>query len=230
MSLKIMAVDDDPPVLKFIKFLAESWGCEVLAFEDSQEAARRVNDEKFDGFLLDVEMPQLDGFGLAKHIRSSPLNRTAPIVMLTGLDDVATMRLGFKAGATCFLGKPISKERFYPLIKAMRGPMLEEKRRYIRLPYRTNVTCKPGPHFDQKFVSGSLTISEGGLSLAPAQGLDSGQELDMEFKMPDFPPQLKVRGRVVRREPPDRASVEFLTLTDKERGAVRRYIEGGVDL
>jgi DNA-binding response OmpR family regulator len=210
-----MIVDDEPDILPYL---------------ESHEAAEHVHDEKFDGIITDVQMPHLDGFELAKRIRSSALNRTTPIIMLTGHDDVDTMRQGFRVGATCFLGKPIDRDRFSALLKAMRGSMLAERRRYARLPYRTRVKCKPGPHFDQQFVASTLTISEGGLSLEPSGGLENGQELEMEFQMTGLPMPLKIRGRVVRQEPSEPIGIEFIGPSQKDREAIRRYVEEGVKL
>src|SRR5271157_443399 len=118
MAFKILLVDDEPPILVLLKSMLESLGCEVVATDDSREAARLVNSRKFDGFLLDAIMPHLDGFQLTQAVRSSPSNRAAPVVMITGSDDAHTMRKGFQAGITLFLGKPISQERLAHLVNA----------------------------------------------------------------------------------------------------------------
>lgn len=230
MSLKVMAVDDDPEILKLIKSMVQSLGCEILTMVDSREAARRVEIEKFDGIFLDVQMPGLDGFELTTRVRASKLNRQIPVVMLTGLDDVETMRKGFKVGATCFMGKPISWERVYSLIKALRGPMLEEKRRNARLPYRTSVTCKSVGGAEEQSVLTSLIISEGGLLLQTSGGLEAGQEVYLTFQMPDASNPLNVRAKILRKEPPDRIAVEFIVLSENDREAIRKYIEGRVKL
>lgn len=230
MSLKVMVVDDDPDVSKSIKAMLEPLGCEVLRLDDSREATLRLESEKFDGILLDAQMPHVDGFELTKLIRKSRLNRDVPVVMVTGSDNVETMRRGFKAGATCFLGKPISPDRLYTLIKAMRGAMLKEKRRHARLPFRTPVKCRVGPDFRHQFASNSSTISESGISLESSGGAGDGQELDLEFVMPDSAQPMKVRGRVVRRAPPDLIGVEFVSLETKCREAIQRYVEGVVKL
>ena len=223
-----MIVDDEQEVLELIGSMVEPLGWEVLKLSDSQEAARRLENEKFDGILLDVLMPELDGFELARRIRGSPLNRQIPIIMLTGLDDVDTMRKGFNAGATCFLGKPISQERLYGLFKAMRGPLLREKRRYARLPFRATVKCRPGPDFDRQFTSLSVTISEGGMLLATSGGSEEGQELRLEFEMPGPKKSLKLRGRVVRKQKPDTIGIEFIDIDPAQRAAIQDYISGGI--
>ena len=64
--------------------------------------------------------------------------------MLTGEDDIDTMRRGFKAGVTFFAVKPPNRERCYHLFNAVRGAMETERRRHHRLPYHTPVTCTLG--------------------------------------------------------------------------------------
>jgi CheY-like chemotaxis protein len=66
-----MVVDDEPDVLKSIKAMLESLECEVRTMDDSREAAKRLERERFDGILLNVRMPHLDGLELTKLIRAS---------------------------------------------------------------------------------------------------------------------------------------------------------------
>lgn len=230
MALKIVAVDDDPEVLKLIKSIVEPLGCEILILGDSLEAARRLEQERFDGIFVDALMPNMDGFELTKRIRGSSLNSATPIVMITGQADAETMRRGFKAGVTCFLGKPITWERLYTLVRAMRAPMLREKIRHVRLPYQTPVKCRTGLDSGQQFVSASTVISERGMLLGSGGKLETGQEVDLEFEMPDAPKPLHVRGKVLRQEPPHRVAVEFIRISDDDREVIRRYIAGNVTL
>ncbi len=144
MSLKVLIVDDEPAVLKLFKTIVEPYGFEVLTLADSGEAARRLEKEKFDGLFVDAQMSHPDGFELTQSVRASRLNSRVPIVMFTGYHDVEAMRKGFRAGVTCFIGKPVNHERLSGVLKTMRGSMLREKRRYARLPYRTAVTCRSG--------------------------------------------------------------------------------------
>jgi CheY-like chemotaxis protein len=164
-------VEDDPQVLETIKSLIESLGYDVLALSDSREAARRVGKEKFDGAFLDVRMPHLDGFSLTEAIRKSPSNSKIPVVMLTGYSDAQTMRTGFKAGVSFFLGKPPDLNRLGALLRSMRQQMLHEMRRYIRLPVRTVVHCSLGK---RQFKSASLNVSEGGMLLEDSGGAGAG--------------------------------------------------------
>ncbi len=225
MALKIMAVDDEPEILRLIKTMMEPLGIEVLTIADSREAARRLEREKFHGVLVDVKMPHLDGFELVKRIRASRSNGSVPIVMLTGHDDVATMRAAFKAGVTFFLGKPFSPEKLRPLCSALRGAMLKEKRRYARLPLRTVITCTSG---QKSFKSGSLNISKGGMLVSPSGGLDAGQDVDLQFMLPLVSNSLKLRAKILRKETQDRIAVQFINLSPEIQEAIQSYIDGSV--
>src|SRR6266404_1347887 len=221
MALKIIAVDDEPEILRLLKSLVEPLGCEVLTVADSREAARLIESQRFDGILVDAQMPHFDGFELARRIRNSQLNRQAPIVMLTGRDDAETMRKGFNAGVNFFLGKPFTRERITSLFGAARGLMLKEKRKYARLPLRTTVTCKWSGQRQGQFRAGSVDICEDGMLLGPSGGLDVGQEIDLEFELPMGSAPLKPRAKVVRLEKPDQIGVEFTSISVKDRDAVR---------
>lgn len=223
MSLKILVVDDEPAVCKLLKSLLEALGIETLALTDSRAAARRIENEKFDGIVLDARMPKPDGFELTRHVRTHPMNREAPVVMITAWDDVATMRRAYRAGVSFFLGKPVVPEKLYGLFRAARGPMLRERRRHARLPYRTSVMCT---FREERYTVTSLNISEGGMALESAAGAPLGEILELEFKLPSFSEPLKLRGKVIRKAQPDRTAVQFVDLREFEREALQNYIAG----
>jgi CheY-like chemotaxis protein len=228
MAVRLLIVDDEPPVLQVLKATLEPLGAEVVAVTSSQKAAEYVEQQKFDGLIIDVRMPPPDGFELAKRARASSLNNKVPIVMLTGYDDAETMREGFCAGATCFLGKPVTRDRIQNLFHAVHGPLLAERRRNARVPYRTKVVCKWGPYGEKQFVAESLNLGEGGMLLQPSGGLDTNQEVLLEFAMPTADRPLRMRSKVVRREAPDRMAVEFLGRTASDQEAILQYIIGRV--
>src|SRR5712692_6387020 len=157
-----MIVDDDPQALDLIRAVVQPLGYETVGFENSKEALKRIDAEKVDGVFVDARMPVLDGFELTRCIRSSPSNGAVPIVMITGCDDAESMRKGFNAGVTFFLGKPVIPARLRGLMKAIYSSVLREKRRYVRLPLRTAVSCRAGR---KRFESGCVNISETGMLL-----------------------------------------------------------------
>lgn len=228
MALKLLVVDDEVPFLGVLKSMLESMGVEAVMEGDSRAAARLVATRKFDGVFLDAAMPHLDGFQLTEAVRQSPSNSKVPIVMLTGSDDVQTMRRGFEAGITLFLGKPFNHERLLHVLNALRGAFLKEKRRYTRLIFRDEVTCRPTGSYSVPSKLGGLDLSEGGMALMQAHGLKVGQGVDLQFNLPDSGVHLRLVARVVRLMSHDGIAVAFVNPGPEELRAIQHYITGKI--
>ncbi len=224
MPMKIMVVDDEKPILDLIQTTIQSDGYEVFATSDSQTAADMLKNERFDGLLADVRMPNLDGFELTKVARASTMNSRIPVVLITGLSDVQTMREGFQAGATCFLAKPVGPKELTGLVRALRGSMLKERRRHARLPYRTAVTCQVEDRTARHFESVSVNIGEGGLLINPARGLEVGQQVRLDFGLPEGAMIEGARALVVRTDAEGGAGLEFIALPIEFQEAIRNFI------
>jgi c-di-GMP-binding flagellar brake protein YcgR len=141
--------------------------------------------------------------------------------MITGLDDVDTMRRGFEAGVTFFLTKPFKPDKLRGLLLTMRSAILKERRRYLRLPFRTTVTCQYG---EKESKLGSVNISGCGMLLESSVGQEPGQQIFLLFMLPAGQQLLKPRAKIVRKEPPDRVGVAFLGLTPEDGEAIGQYI------
>jgi HD-GYP domain-containing protein (c-di-GMP phosphodiesterase class II) len=109
----------------------------------------------------------------------------------------------------------------------IRGVVLREKRRSVRLPLRTEVTCKMN---GQQHRLASANISEGGMLLEKANGLKVGQELELEFGLPQVAALLNLRGKVVRRDLPDRIAIAFARPSPVHLEAIKSYIAGRVEV
>jgi len=110
--------------------------------------------------------------------------------------------------------------------EAIRGVVLSEKRRSVRLPLRTEVTCEVEGR--QRSLA-SVNLSEGGLLLDSAKGLRVGQELELEFSLPEAAAPLRLRAKAVRRDLPDRIAVAFAGLPSPHLQAIRGYIAARVE-
>lgn len=223
MSLKVMVVDDDPISLGLVKGTLERLETEVEALQSSRLAAERLTAEHFDLFIVDARMPAPDGFELVRRIRSSSLNGAAPVVMLTALDDGQTMREGFKAGITFFLGKPVKIAKLRGLLEAVRGAALKERRKHVRIPFRTAVECRFG---EQRFKAETLDLGGSGMAFAPSGGLEEGQVAEVSFTLPGGERPLRLQARVARKEPPEGVAVEFVDLPPEERTALKNFFTG----
>jgi CheY-like chemotaxis protein len=223
--MKILLVDDEPEVCKLVKTMVEPLGVEVRTSSDSQEAALILANEKFDGIMLDIAMPKMDGFELTRKIRSTPPNQQAPIIIITGFDDVDTIRRAFEAGATFFIGKPFSREKVYAIFRTARGAMLAERRRCAHVPYRTSVTCvREG----ERFNATSISIGEGGMEVESSGTAQVDDVLALEFNMPDLKKPIKVTGKIRVKEASGRTSIDFVDARDAGRDVIREYIHDKV--
>jgi CheY-like chemotaxis protein len=221
MRFRILAVDDEQEILKVFRSFVEPLGCEVELIQDSREAARRILRQKFDAIFLDAHMPHLDGFELAKRIRSSPSNKQVPIAMLTAYDDAETMRKAFRVGVTIFLGKPFTAKKLRGLLRSMQGAMLKEKRRYARFPVRITIQCTWG---GKTFEAASVNISEGGMLLEPSGGVAVGEGVSLHFTLPKAHKKVSLHACNIRKEEPDRMAAQFQAVTSEDQDAIHTYI------
>ncbi|HVY07788.1 MAG TPA: EAL domain-containing protein [Burkholderiales bacterium] len=103
-----LVVDDDAVMRMLIRKILENERFAVHEAGDGREATQRFAQLQPDIVLMDVLMPELDGFGACREIRKLPEGVRTPILMLTGLDDLDSINQAFEAGATDFIAKPIN--------------------------------------------------------------------------------------------------------------------------
>ena len=108
--MKILLVDDTPDNLVSIEAALSVLGEELVLANSGKEALRHLLQEDFAAILLDVRMPDMDGFETAELIRSRPRSRQTPILFLTGYRSEEHLFRGYDLGAVDFLFKPIVPE------------------------------------------------------------------------------------------------------------------------
>jgi twitching motility two-component system response regulator PilG len=104
---RILVVDDSATVRRIVAIALERLGCEVATAENGLEALARISQEEFHLLLLDIGLPNLDGYQVAKVLRSTAKGRELPIVMLSGRDGIFDKVRGRLAGAAEYLTKPV---------------------------------------------------------------------------------------------------------------------------
>jgi diguanylate cyclase (GGDEF)-like protein/PAS domain S-box-containing protein len=104
----VLVVDDDPTMRLLVREALEPHGLDVEEAPDGESALALFRTREPNLVLLDVQMPGIDGFTVCEEIRRMPGSLHMPVVMITGLDDVDSVRRAYDAGATDFITKPIS--------------------------------------------------------------------------------------------------------------------------
>ena len=112
---KIMVVEDDIDEAKLVKMTLEPEGYEVVTLMNGKEAQDKIDDEKPDFILLDVMMPEMDGFSFCSWLKSNEDYKDTPVVLLTGVgehiyDSKYPLKGVMKADADEYLEKPLKPE------------------------------------------------------------------------------------------------------------------------
>ena len=218
---KILVVETDPATLRQFETTLKAMGAQPRCLSSSRQAAELINKEKFDGVFLDWDTPELNGEELTRRIRHSRSNAKVPIAMLTARTDAQVVAEGFKAGVTFFLTKPVGPKELGRLLNASRGAMLQERRRYHRVPVPVPVVCTWG---DKQVTGQGVNLSARGLlvSLTPAPAM--GTDLSLEFTLPHTQETLRLKGAVVRTGPGPQVAVKLVKLSSAEREVVEGYL------
>jgi putative two-component system response regulator len=103
---RVLVADDEPAMRLLARVNLEVEGVEVIEARDGLEALELARRERPDLVLLDVMMPGLDGWEVARQVRAAPETRDLPIVFMTALAGIDDRRRGFDAGGVGYIVKP----------------------------------------------------------------------------------------------------------------------------
>ena len=116
---KILAVDDDAMVLAVIKKRLEFAGYEVITAMEGLEGLKKARTENPDLIVLDLILPNLNGYQICAMLKRDSTYRNIPIVMLTSRSQQADIAEGMKAGADAYITKPYDPDEFIAKIQAL---------------------------------------------------------------------------------------------------------------
>lgn len=119
MAHKLLIVDDEADTLRLISLMLERQGYEVITAKDGKTALDRVNTDQPDLVLLDVMMPEMDGFEVVKLLRSNSKTEDIPVIMFTAKTQVEDKIAGLEAGADVYLTKPTQPRELFAQVKAV---------------------------------------------------------------------------------------------------------------
>ena len=114
---KILVVEDEPHIVKLVTFILESNGYEVIQAFVGTEGIEKAKKEKPNLIVLDVMMPGMDGFEVAKILTKDPTTNFIPILMLSSKAQFEDKMEGIDSGAMEYITKPFEKEELLAKVK-----------------------------------------------------------------------------------------------------------------
>jgi DNA-binding response OmpR family regulator len=151
MPEKILIIDDDLDTLRLVGMMLQKQGYQILAASNGKQGLDLALEEIPNLILLDVMMPQMDGYEVARHLRSNPKTVDIPILMFTAksqLDDKVT---GFEAGADDYLTKPTHPAELQAHVKAL----------LTRSAKGSKINPVTGPQQEPAYTIGVLSVRGG---------------------------------------------------------------------
>jgi len=193
------SADDVELFLRTLRKVQADIDVEMRAYPvtDGTQATATLKGRRYDAIFLDVNMPPPDGVELTKQIRSSGMNRTTTIVILTGGEDRGLMARAFEAGANLFLFKPIERTRLSRAIQIFSVPIDRERRRLQRVKVKCKVTIELG---QIRLDCETVDLSLGGMLVRANRILPIGSVVSVALTPSSVPEVIRTSARVVRTE------------------------------
>lgn len=116
---KILIVDDNPDLIAVLKVRLEAFGFEIVVAEDGVKCLEKIASGKPDLILLDILMPEMDGFETLKKIKEDEKTKDIPIIMLTAKDKLDDVAKANALGAADFIVKPFDYRVMVEKIRKM---------------------------------------------------------------------------------------------------------------
>ncbi|HEY4416282.1 MAG TPA: response regulator transcription factor [Verrucomicrobiae bacterium] len=134
MKPKILVVDDEPEAVELLEFNLKQAGYAVTTAGDGAEALKKARSQVPDLIVLDVMLPEMDGFEICKSLRLDPTTVKVPVIMLTAKAAEIDRVLGLELGADDYLTKPFSPRELLLRIKKIlaRGQSEEKVKDQLR--------------------------------------------------------------------------------------------------
>jgi len=115
---RVMLVDDDPDTVTILARHLEHEGFSAIGASSGRECLRMLQQELVDIILLDLMMPEMDGFEVCKALKNDPDTAEIPVIMITARDDIDARAEGMRLGVADFLAKPVFRKQLANRIRA----------------------------------------------------------------------------------------------------------------
>lgn len=119
---RILVVDDDENILSLERTILEQKGFNVTTAGGGAEALEILDEKTFDLVLLDVMMPEVDGFTVCRRIKEDPRTKELPVIFLTAKGGGEALAEGFESGAVMYINKPFTANKLLTIVNTMLEP------------------------------------------------------------------------------------------------------------
>ena len=119
MAKRILVVDDDENILNLEKTILEQKGFDVVGAGGGAQALDLLAERTFDLVLLDVMMPEVDGFTVCRKIKEDPRLKDMPVIFLTAKGGGEALAEGFESGAVMYINKPFTANKLLTIVNTM---------------------------------------------------------------------------------------------------------------
>jgi DNA-binding response OmpR family regulator len=123
MAKRILVVDDEPDIRRLVAEALEVTGYDVQTAANGEEAIRAASLFIPDLVLLDIMMPDMDGFAVYERLRARPVDLRSPIIFLTARREINDKLLGFEKGAADYITKPFHIKELLARVKVHLGEL-----------------------------------------------------------------------------------------------------------
>jgi DNA-binding response OmpR family regulator len=127
MRKKLLVVEDNAELLELLRLNFKRAGFAIATATNGVEALKKARTLSPDVILLDLVMPELDGFAVCEILRQDPETASIPIIMFTGLGSHLTRLAGMDSGATDYITKPLSPKELVARIELVLRQSAEPK-------------------------------------------------------------------------------------------------------
>ncbi len=121
MPTKILIVDDDIDSLDLLDLLLQRTGYETMTAPNGETGLVSARQERPDLILLDIVLPDMDGYQVLEALRSSKETRDTPVILITGIFQKGEKTKAHRAGADAFLERPFSPQELFRSIREILG-------------------------------------------------------------------------------------------------------------
>ncbi|UYZ60392.1 response regulator transcription factor [Hymenobacter latericus] len=116
---KVLVVDDEPNIVMSLEFLLRKAGYVVSIARNGTEALEAIEREPFGVVLLDIMMPDVDGYHVCRHLRQLPAHQDTKVIFLSAKSREADIQKGYEAGADLYLTKPFSTRQLLDKVREL---------------------------------------------------------------------------------------------------------------